>query len=77
MDSLIVFAIFSALESVSTDKGKGGVCLMVSTGDALHLQLKVQLQRFSRCQVNQGQVFPKRSRQEVVGLRSFVCQQAV
>lgn len=48
-----MFAIFSALESASTNKGKGGVCLMVTASDALHLQLKVQLQWFACSQVNE------------------------
>lgn len=38
---LIMFAIFSALEGVSTEEGEGGAGLVVPAGDALHLQLKV------------------------------------
>lgn len=49
---LIMFAIFSALEGVSTEEGEGGAGLVVSAGDALHLQLKVQLQRFYSSQVS-------------------------
>lgn len=41
-----MFSIFSALERVPAEEGKGRAGLVVATGDALHLQLKVQLQRF-------------------------------
>lgn len=41
-----MFSIFSALEGVSAEEGEGGAGLVVPTGDAFHLQLKVQLQRF-------------------------------
>lgn len=67
-----MFAIFSALEGVSTEEGEGGTGLVVSIGDALQLQLKVQLQRFCSGQVSQRRVSPERSRQEVVGLCAFI-----
>lgn len=69
---LIMFPIFSALEGVSTEEGEGGAGLVVSAGDALHLQLEVQLQRFCSGQVSQRRVSPERSRQEVVGLRALI-----
>lgn len=69
---LVMFSKFSALEGVSAEEGEGGAGFMVPTGDALHLQLKVQLQRFSGCQVRQRGVPPKRGGQEVVGLSAFV-----
>lgn len=68
-----MFAIFSALEGVSTEEGEGRAGLVMSAGDALHLQLKVQLKRFDSCQVGQRSVSPERSRQKAVGLRAFVC----
>lgn len=67
-----MFAIFSALEGVSTQEGERGAGFVVSTGDALHLQLKVKLRRFSSSQISQRGVSPERSGQEVVCLRAFV-----
>ncbi len=48
-----MFAVFSALEDASTEEGEGGAGLVVPVGDALHLQLKVQLQLLSSRQVSQ------------------------
>lgn len=48
-----MFAVFSALEGLSTEEGEGGAGLVVPAGDALHLQLKVQLQWFRSGQVGQ------------------------
>lgn len=48
-----MFSIFSALESVSTDEGEGGGGLVVPAGDALHLQLEVQLQWLGSSQIGQ------------------------
>lgn len=67
-----MFAVFSAPEGVSTQEGEHGAGLVVSTGDALHLQLKVQLQRLSISQISQRCVSPERSGQEVVRLCAFV-----
>lgn len=70
-------AIFPAVEVVSTEEGEGRAGLVVSAGDALHLQLEVQLQWFTSCQVSQRRVSLERGRQEVVGLRALILQQAV
>lgn len=67
-----MFAVFSALEGVSTQEGEGGAGLVVPGGDALHLQLEVQLQWFRSGEVGQRRVSPERSRQEVVGLCAFI-----
>lgn len=67
-----MFAVFSALEGVSTEEGEGRAGLVVPAVDALHLQLEVQLQRFGSGQVSQRRFPPERSRQEVVGLCAFV-----
>lgn len=63
---------FSALENVSTEECEGGAGLVVSAGDAFHLQLKVQLQWFGSRQVSQQRVSPERSRLEVVGLCALI-----
>lgn len=65
-------AVFSALEAVSTQEGEGGAGLVVAAGDALHLQLEVQLQRFGSCEVSQRRVSPEGNGQEVVGLCALV-----
>lgn len=62
---------------MSTEEGEGGAGLVMPAGDALYLQLKVQLQRFSSCQVSQRRVPVERSREEAVGLRALIRQQAV
>lgn len=67
-----MFSVFSALESVSAEEGEGGAGLVVSAGDALHLQLKVQLRRFCGRQVSQRRVSPERSGQEVVRLCALI-----
>lgn len=69
---LVMLAVFSALKGVSAQEGEGGAGLVVSAGDALHLQLEVQLQRLPNGQVSQRRVPPERSGQEVVGLRPLV-----
>lgn len=72
-----MFGIFPALEGVSAEESEGRAGLVVLAGDALHLQLQVQLQRFSSCQVGKRRLSLERSRQEAVGLSAFVRQQAV
>lgn len=64
--------IFSALEGVSAEEGESRAGLVVSTGDALHLQLKVQLQRFDSRQISQRRVSSERSGEEAVGLCAFI-----
>lgn len=67
-----MISVLSALESVSTEEGEGGAGLVVPAGDALHLQLQVQLQRLGGHQVSQRRAPPERGGQEVVGLRADV-----
>lgn len=69
---LIMFPVFSALENVSTEEREGGAGLVVSAGDALHLQLKVQLRRFGSRQIGQRRLSPERSGLEVVGLCALI-----
>lgn len=61
INPLIMFAVFSALESMSTEESEGRAGLVMSAGDAFHLQLKVQLQRFCSGQVSQCSVSSERS----------------
>lgn len=72
-----MFSIFPALKRLSTEECESGAGLVVAAGDALHLQLKVHLQRFASGQVGQGCVSPERSRPEVVGLSALILQEAI
>lgn len=72
-----MLSIISALVHLSADEGEGGAGLVVSAGDALQLQLKVQLQRLCSHQVGQRRAPLERGRQEVVGLCALILQQAV
>lgn len=65
-------AIFPALKGVPAEEGEGRAGLVVSAGDALHLQLEVQLRRLPGSQIRQRRVSPEGSGQEVVRLRAFV-----